>query len=339
MGYRYLSNGRESGAWTDEKSKKRLELSSPSPTRARRKSSVKRELNAAHRHQKEHGGKLGDEMHSGHGKGHHVKHGHHGHHKHGHHKHGHRKHGKHSKHDGKESQHHQQSPPVVVGGVQHHGDVDTSEALRREVLKAATARRLDDDLQRHQTDSTDDSDDVGPSGSNSSSPSSAAPSPRTAHIAPVPAWTKSSTPPIKTGNAQQFEGDDRSRQFYFLGDNGEGDEMLALRILQDYGQYMNACFIHNVTGMPPRGDLALALEEKGRLVYFETYLGAAVQAFRLGLLSGDSMLRVSFVACHSTSVLRRVYLHHPHCMLCYIVALFRLLRPSSNRSFTYSVSY
>ena len=56
---------------------------------------------------------------------------------------------------------------------------------------------------------------------------------------------------------------------------------------------MNACFIHNVTGLPPRSDLALELEERGRLIYYETYLGAAVQAFQRHLLSGDSLLRVA----------------------------------------------
>lgn len=319
-----MSNGREGGAWTDEKSKKRLELSSPSPTNARRKSSLKKAARS----------KQGDQADNGNNNG-----------------------GGGSRRPSN-LKHHES---VLEDPTR--ADLANPEALRAEVLKAAVARRMEADLRRvadtNDVDSPDgdDAEDEFAAGSSPDTSSAAASPSRHSvpgsaegigesqpqgsgnnndavesgsssrpDIEPFTAWEtngQSSSAPATTvaaaaGAARRARLDTalsvqsapagstkarspsqtipalggRTRQFYFLGDNGEGDEMLALRILQDYGQYMNACFIHNVTGLPPRSDLALSLEDRGRLIYFETYLGAATIAFQRGLLSGESMLRV-----------------------------------------------
>ena len=307
---RYLSNGREGGAWTDEKSKKRLELSSPSPTNARRRSSVKKAARS----------KRGDQADNVNGGG---------------------------PRRPSNLQHHESVVEDPTRADPGNPEALLPEVLKAAVARRMEAdlRRVAD---TNDVDSPD-GDDIDDEFAASSSPdtSSAGGSPRRhlvggaaegndagssglssrPGIEPIPAWETSgqsssasatssaAARPVGLNTALSIQSvpprsskarspsqtiptlGARTRQFYFLGDNGEGDEMLALRILQDYGQYMNACFIHNVTGLPPRSDLALSLEDRGRLIYFETYLGAATIAFQRGLLSGEGMLRVCRIWC------------------------------------------
>lgn len=81
--------------------------------------------------------------------------------------------------------------------------------------------------------------------------------------------------------------------YIFLGDNGEGDVTTAVRLLNAYSDRVAACFIHDVTGHGfGSNEQAARWVENGKLFYFKTYLGAAVQAYRYGLISRAGLVRV-----------------------------------------------
>ena len=81
--------------------------------------------------------------------------------------------------------------------------------------------------------------------------------------------------------------------YIFLGDNGEGDETTAIRLLEEHADRVAACFIQDVTGQGcGNNDKAVRLMRHGKLFYFTTFLGAGVQAFQAGLISRESLARV-----------------------------------------------
>ena len=81
--------------------------------------------------------------------------------------------------------------------------------------------------------------------------------------------------------------------YIFLGDNGEGDQRTAIRLLESHPEKVAACFIQDVTGMGyGQNHQAPHLMSQGKLFYFTTYLGAAIQAFRAGLITRSSLARV-----------------------------------------------
>ena len=84
--------------------------------------------------------------------------------------------------------------------------------------------------------------------------------------------------------------------FFFLGDNGEGDEILAVKLLGLAAGFMKACFIHTVSLKPAKEVDRVAtqkFEQQGRLIYYETYLGAATKAFARGYISLMGLVRVA----------------------------------------------
>ena len=96
--------------------------------------------------------------------------------------------------------------------------------------------------------------------------------------------------------------------YIFLGDNGEGDEVTAIRLLLAHPDRVRACFIHDVTGRGfGRNQHARNLVEKRKLFYFKTYLGAALQAFEVGLISKYSVNRIRQAILQSphTQIARR----------------------------------
>jgi len=96
--------------------------------------------------------------------------------------------------------------------------------------------------------------------------------------------------------------------FVFIGDNGEGDELTAIRLLQEYPDRVAACFVHDVTGCRfGRTAEADMLVRQGKLFYFTTYLGAALQAEGAQLLSRDSLRRV-YEAIVSSAFMSSVHL-------------------------------
>jgi hypothetical protein len=96
--------------------------------------------------------------------------------------------------------------------------------------------------------------------------------------------------------------------YIFLGDNGEGDEVTAIRLLMAHPDRVRACFIHDVTGRGyGRNQHARNLVQKRKLFYFKTYLGAALHAFEVGLISKYSVNRIREAILQSphTQIARR----------------------------------
>ena len=108
--------------------------------------------------------------------------------------------------------------------------------------------------------------------------------------------------------------------YIFLGDNGEGDEVTAIRLLLAHPDRVGACFIHDVTGRGfGRNQHARNLVEKRKLFYFKTYLGAALQAFEVGLISKKSVNRI-----------RQAILQSPHTQIARRIWVFRKQQTDEN---------
>jgi uncharacterized protein DUF2183 len=81
--------------------------------------------------------------------------------------------------------------------------------------------------------------------------------------------------------------------FTWVGDSGQGDAILGEMMLEKHPEKVKGVFIHDVVGLSPeqRDDL----QSKGVHV-FDTYLGAAVEAHELGLMSDAGLSRVADAA-------------------------------------------
>jgi hypothetical protein len=75
----------------------------------------------------------------------------------------------------------------------------------------------------------------------------------------------------------------------FLGDSGQGDALYGAHAAATPGGDMRAVFIHNVTHLD---DAAKAAEAKKGVFVFDTYVGAATEAFKRGLISKSGLERV-----------------------------------------------
>jgi hypothetical protein len=75
----------------------------------------------------------------------------------------------------------------------------------------------------------------------------------------------------------------------FLGDSGQGDALFGAKAAATSGGDMRSVFIHNVTHLDAaaRADFA----KKGVFI-FDTYVGAAAEAFKRGLISKSGLERV-----------------------------------------------
>jgi len=78
--------------------------------------------------------------------------------------------------------------------------------------------------------------------------------------------------------------------FIFIGDNGQGDAEFGRRMLEMAPNEVAAIFIHDVTGA--EGRAATTWVEDG-LIYFDTYIGAAIEAWRNGLITRAGVNRVA----------------------------------------------
>lgn len=111
--------------------------------------------------------------------------------------------------------------------------------------------------------------------------------------------SSSSKAHTKYANLQNFFasfGSKNLKNYFFLGDNGEGDEILSIQLLHSAEKFMKACFIHNVSSHPAKevDQVASAeFQKQGRLIYYETYLGAATQAYIHGYMSITGLVRVA----------------------------------------------
>ena len=83
-------------------------------------------------------------------------------------------------------------------------------------------------------------------------------------------------------------------RYVYVGDTGELDQEAGETMLREYPDLVEAVFLHVVTddpaGPPFLPDPRLV---RGRpVVFFRTYVGAAVDAVRLGLMDGDGLRSV-----------------------------------------------
>jgi len=94
----------------------------------------------------------------------------------------------------------------------------------------------------------------------------------------------------KFDNWQQYRQLFPEYKSVFIGDSGQGDAIFGAKAVSTAPSDMKAVFIHNVTNMSPEDRQAMA--QKGVFV-FDTYVGAATEAFRRGLITREGLERVA----------------------------------------------
>ncbi|MCB9645828.1 MAG: DUF2183 domain-containing protein [Deltaproteobacteria bacterium] len=75
----------------------------------------------------------------------------------------------------------------------------------------------------------------------------------------------------------------------FIGDSGQGDEAAGRAMLAGAPDHVRGVFIHDLDGTKPK-------DAGGDVIFFDTYVGAAVQAHARGLISDQGLARVAAVA-------------------------------------------
>jgi hypothetical protein len=81
--------------------------------------------------------------------------------------------------------------------------------------------------------------------------------------------------------------------FVFTGDSGQGDVAFGERMLTEHPESVRAVFIHDVVDTPE--PVRMAWRGK-RIFFFDTYIGAAVEAFEVGVIARDGVARVARAA-------------------------------------------
>lgn len=81
--------------------------------------------------------------------------------------------------------------------------------------------------------------------------------------------------------------------FVFIGDSGQGDVYFGERMLEVAPEAVRGIFIHDVVSTP---DPAREELRKKRVYLFDTYAGAALETYRLGLIQRVGMARVAEAA-------------------------------------------
>ncbi|QSQ26577.1 DUF2183 domain-containing protein [Pyxidicoccus parkwayensis] len=84
--------------------------------------------------------------------------------------------------------------------------------------------------------------------------------------------------------------------FVFVGDSGQGDVEFGERMLAAAPHSVHAVFIHDVVDTPEA--TRQGWREK-RIFFFDTYVGAAVEAFHVGVISRDGVARIACAAQES----------------------------------------
>jgi hypothetical protein len=77
--------------------------------------------------------------------------------------------------------------------------------------------------------------------------------------------------------------------FVFIGDSGQGDVMFGQQMLEAGRDAVKGVFIHDVVSTPAS---KRAHWREAGIVFFDTYAGAAAEAYRAGLISRDGLKRV-----------------------------------------------
>ncbi|HEX8438936.1 phosphatase domain-containing protein, partial [Archangium sp.] len=81
--------------------------------------------------------------------------------------------------------------------------------------------------------------------------------------------------------------------FVFTGDSGQGDVAFGERMLATWPDAVRAVFIHDVVATPE--PVRQTWRDK-RIFFFDTYVGAAVEAFEVGVIARDGVARVARAA-------------------------------------------
>ncbi|AGC45778.1 hypothetical protein MYSTI_04485 [Myxococcus stipitatus DSM 14675] len=84
--------------------------------------------------------------------------------------------------------------------------------------------------------------------------------------------------------------------FVFVGDSGQGDVEFGDKMLSAAPHGVHAVFIHDVVETP---EATRRTWRDKRIYFFDTYVGAALEAFALGLISRDGLARVAIAARES----------------------------------------
>ncbi len=112
----------------------------------------------------------------------------------------------------------------------------------------------------------------------------------------------------KFNNFERLIGQDPTGEiieYIYVGDTGELDQEAGETMLREYPEVMKAVFLHVVSEepfptIPPRKLI------NGRpVVFFRTYVGAAVSACKLGFISESAMMRVVAAAEQSLDTVSR----------------------------------
>ncbi|WP_239470063.1 phosphatase domain-containing protein [Archangium violaceum] len=99
--------------------------------------------------------------------------------------------------------------------------------------------------------------------------------------------------------AMKFENFSRYIQLYpeygfvFTGDSGQGDVAFGEQMLSAYPEQVRAVFIHDVVDTPE--PVRQQWRDK-RIFFFDTYVGAAMDAFEVGVIALDGVARVARAA-------------------------------------------
>jgi hypothetical protein len=81
--------------------------------------------------------------------------------------------------------------------------------------------------------------------------------------------------------------------FVFIGDSGQGDVFFGERMLEAAPDAVRGIFIHDVVSTPEPAREEL---RRKRVYFFDTYAGAALETYRLGLIQRVGMARVAAAA-------------------------------------------
>ncbi|KFE70391.1 hypothetical protein DB31_5433 [Hyalangium minutum] len=78
--------------------------------------------------------------------------------------------------------------------------------------------------------------------------------------------------------------------FVFTGDSGQGDVAFGEQMLAAHPALVRAIFIHDVVATPESVRKAWRAQ---RIFFFDTYVGAAVEAYEVGVIARDGVARVA----------------------------------------------
>jgi hypothetical protein len=81
--------------------------------------------------------------------------------------------------------------------------------------------------------------------------------------------------------------------FVFTGDSGQGDVAFGEQMLANWPEAVHAVFIHDVVATPEPERQAWRSK---RIYFFDTYVGAALEAYAVGVISRDGVARVARAA-------------------------------------------